>query len=164
MNPLAPKHLVAARQRVVRTVDGTATPVVWTTIGNGPLASATPCAMWNSVTAATEAPNNSNIIYAVTSYDTVFVTQNANAGQGAVWNRVTTQNHPGGISTVKVDPTDYHTAHLASDSGVYKTTDTGAPWIHPDLIYRDVAIDGGDMSENVSEGYPQAWVRSACSF
>jgi hypothetical protein len=84
MNPLSPKHLVAGCQRVVRTLDGTASSVVWTTIGNGPLTSASPCAMWNSVTAAVEAPNNSNVIDAVTHYDTVFVTQNANAGPGAI--------------------------------------------------------------------------------
>ena len=42
MNPLAPKHLVAACQRVVRTLDGTASSVVWTTIGNGPLPAGTP--------------------------------------------------------------------------------------------------------------------------
>jgi photosystem II stability/assembly factor-like uncharacterized protein len=90
--------------------------------------------MWNSVTAATEAPNNSNVIYAVTSYDTVFVTQNANDGQGAIWNRVTTQNHPGGITTVKVDPTNYQTAYLACDSGVYKTTDMGMSWTHTEFL------------------------------
>jgi len=187
MNPLAPKHLVAGCQRVVRTVDGTASPVVWTTIGNGPLASASPCAGWNSVTAATEAPNNSNVIYAVTSYDTVFVTQNANAGNGAVWTQVTQKNHPGGISTVKVDPTNYQIAYLACDSGVYKTTDTGTTWTQygiQNLIYRDVAIDpaypqhifaasnagvfastdGGETWGDMSEGIPSGMVVSALSF
>lgn len=187
MNPLSPKHLVAACQRVVRTLDGTTSPVVWTTIGNGPLASPSPCAGWNSVTAASEAPNNSNVIYAVTSYDTVFVTQNANAGQGAIWNQVTQKNHPGGISTVKVDPTNYQTAYLACDSGVYKTTDTGMSWTRygiPNLIYRDVAIDpanpqhifaasnagvfastdGGVTWGNMSEGIPAGMVVSALSF
>jgi len=187
MNPLSSKHLVAACQRVVRTLDGTTSPVVWTTIGNGPLASPSPCAGWNSVTAASEAPNNSNVIYAVTSYDTVFVTQNANAGQGAIWNQVTQKNHPGGISTVKVDPTNYQTAYLACDSGVYKTTDTGMSWTQygiPNLIYRDVAIDpvnpqhvfaasnagvfastdGGVTWGNMSEGIPAGMVVSALSF
>ena len=187
MNPLAPKHLVAACQRVVRTLDGTASPVVWTTIGNGPLASASPCVGWNSVTAATEAPNNSNVIYAVTTYDTVFVTQNANAGNGAVWTQVTQQHHPDSISAVTVDPTNYQTAYLACDSGIYKTTDMGMNWTQygvPDLIYRDVAIDsanpqhifaasnagvfaspdGGMTWGDMSEGIPAGMVVSALSF
>jgi photosystem II stability/assembly factor-like uncharacterized protein len=187
MNPLAPKHLVAACQRVVRTLDGTASPVVWTTIGNGPLPSASPCAMWNSVTAATEAPNNPNVIYAVTTYDTVFVTQNANDGQGAIWNRVTTKNHPGGITAVKVDPRNYRTAYLAADSGIYKTTDMGTSWTQygiGNLIYRDVAIDpnypehlfaasnagvvastdGGVHWGDMSEGIPAGMVVTSLSF
>jgi len=187
MNPLAPKHLVAACQRVVRTLDGTASPVSWTTIGNGPLTSASPCAMSNSVTAATEAPNNSNVIYAVTSYDTVFVTQNANDGQAAIWRQATTQNQPGGITAVKVDPTNYQTAYLACDSGIYKTTDMGMSWIQygiPDLIYRDVAIDplypqqifaasnagvlvspdGGQTWGAISQGIPGGMVVSSLSF
>jgi len=188
MNPLAPKHLVAGCQRVVRTLDGTAPSVVWTTIGNGPLTSPSPCgAVWNSVTAATEAPNNSNVIYAVTHYDTVFVTQNANDGQGAIWNRVTTQNNPGGISTVKVDPTNYQIAYLACDSGIYKTTNMGTTWTQygtPNLIYRDVAIDpaypqhlfaasnagvfastdGGMTWGSMSQGIPTGMVVSSLSY
>ena len=139
------------------------------------------------VTAATEAPNNSNVIYAVTNYDTVFVTQNANAGNGAVWTQVTQQHHPGGISAVTVDPTNYQTAYLACDSGIYKTTDMGTSWTQygiPDLIYRDVAIDpaypqhifaasnagvfastdGGGNWGNMSEGIPAGMVVSALSF
>jgi hypothetical protein len=143
MNPLAPKHLVAACQHVVRTLDGTASPVLLTMIGNDPLPSGTPN-VTAVVTAATEAPNNSNVIYAVTNYDTVFVTQNANAGNGAVWTQVTQYRDPGGISTVKVDPTNYQVAYLACDSGVYKTTDMGMSWNQygiPNPIYRDVSID-----------------------
>jgi len=187
MNPLSPKHLLAACQRVVRTLDGTASSVVWTTIGNGPLTSASPCAMWNSVTAATEAPNNSNVIYAVTHYDTVFVTQNANAGPGATWNQVTQQHQPDGVNGVTVDPTNYQIAYLACDSGVYKTTDMGTSWTQygiPNLIYRDVAIDpasprhifaasnagvfastdGGLTWANMSEGIPAGLMVSAPSF
>jgi photosystem II stability/assembly factor-like uncharacterized protein len=187
MNPLSPKHLVAACQRVVRTLDGTASSVVWTTIGNGPLTSASPCAMWNSVTAATEAPNNSNVIYAVTSYDTVFVTQNANAGPGAIWSQVTQQHHPDSIWGITVDPRNYQIAYLACDSGVYKTTNMGRSWTQygiPNLIYRDVAIDpanprhifaasnagvlastdGGLTWGNMSEGIPAGMMVSALSF
>lgn len=187
MNPLSPKHLVAACQRVVRTLDGTASSVVWTTIGNGPLTSASPCAMWNSVTAATEAPNNSNVIYAVTSYDTVFVTQNANAGPGAIWNQVTQQHEIDSIWGITVDPRNYQIAYLACDSGIYKTTNMGGSWTRygiPNLVYRDVAIDpanprhifaasnagvfastdGGLTWGNMSEGIPVGMMVSALSF
>ena len=187
MNPLSPKHLVAACQRVVRTLDGTAPIVAWTTIGNGPLTPASPCEMSNSVTAAVEAPNNSNVIYAVTSNDTVFVTQNANAGPGAIWNQVTQQNNPKSISGVTVDPRNYRIAYLACDSGIYKTTDMGASWTQygiPNLIYRDVAIDpanprhifaasnagvlastdGGLTWGNMSEGIPAGMMISALSY
>jgi photosystem II stability/assembly factor-like uncharacterized protein len=143
MNPLAPKHLVAACQHVVRTLDGTASPVVWSTIGNDPLPSGTPNVV-AVVTAASEAPNNSDVIYAVTNYDTVFVTRNAGLGNGATWQQVTQYRTPGGISTVKVDPTNYQIAYLACDSGIYKTTDMGTSWTQygiANLIYRDVAID-----------------------
>jgi photosystem II stability/assembly factor-like uncharacterized protein len=181
MNPLSPKHLVAACQTVVRTLDGTASPVVWTPIGNGPLTSV------GSVTAAVEAPNNSNVIYAVTNHDTVFVTQNANAGPGATWNQVTQQRQPGGVNGVTVDPTDYQIAYLACDSGVYKTTNMGTSWTQygiPNLIYRDVAIDpanprhifaasnagvfasadGGLTWGNMSEGIPTGMTVTALSF
>jgi len=187
MNPLAPKHLVAACQHVVRTLDGTAQNVVWTPIGNGPLTSGNSCDSWNSVTAATEAPNNSNVIYAITSYGTVFVTQNANDGPGAIWNEVTPGSHPQGISTIKVDPTNYQTAYLACYSGVYKTTNMGATWTQPgihNLVYRDVAIDpanpqqifaasnagvfastdGGITWGNMSQGIPSGMVVSSLSF
>jgi len=186
MNPLAPKHLVAACQHVVRTLDGTAAHVAWITIGNGPLPSGTP-GVTAVVTAASEAPNNPNVIYAVTNYDTIFVTQNANAGNGAIWTQVTQYRNPGGISTVTIDPTNYQTAYLAADSGVYKTTDMGMSWTHygiPNLVYRDVAIDpanpqhifaasnagmiastdGGGNWGDMSEGIPAGMVVSALSF
>jgi photosystem II stability/assembly factor-like uncharacterized protein len=186
MNRLAPKHLVAACQRVVRTLDGTASSVVWTTIGNGPLPAGTPGVI-GVVTAATEAPNNSDVIYAVTNYDTVFVTSNAGLGNGAIWQRITEYRHPGGISAVTVDPINYQIAYLACDSGVYKTTDMGMSWAQygiPDLIYRDVAIDpanpqhifaasnagvfastdGGMTWGSMSEGIPAGLVVSALSF
>jgi photosystem II stability/assembly factor-like uncharacterized protein len=185
MNPLAPRHLVAACQQVVRTMDGTASQVVWTTIGNGPLPSGTPGVV-AVVTAATEAPSNSDVIYAVTNYDTVFVTSNAGLGNDATWQQITEFRNPGGISTVKVDPTNYRTAYLACDSGIYKTTDMGMTWIQygiPDLIYRDVAIDsaypqhifaasnagvlassdGGITWGNMSEGIPAGMIVSALS-
>jgi hypothetical protein len=182
MNPVSPKDLLAACQHVVRTLDGTASPVIWTTIGES-LADAS----GNYVTAAYQAPSNSNVIYAVREWDTVFVTSNANEGNAAVWNQVTQKNHPGGISAVTVDPLNYHVAYLACDSGIYKTTDMGTTWIQlgvPDLIYRDVAVDranpqdifaasnggvfastdGGLTWGNMSDGIPAGLVVSSLSF
>ena len=184
MNPRSPRHLVAACQRVVRTLDGTASPVVWTTIGNGPPPSGSVTAV---VTAATEAPSNSDVIYAVTNYDTVFVTSNAGLGNGARWQQITQFRNPGGISTVKVDPTNYQIAYLAADSGIYKTTDMGTSWTQygiSNAIYRDVAIDpaypqhifaasnagvfastdGGSNWGDMSEGIPTGMVVSSLSF
>jgi photosystem II stability/assembly factor-like uncharacterized protein len=185
MNAVSPKHLLAACQHVVRTLDGTASPVVWTAIGNDPLPSGTP-GVTAVVTAATEAPSNSDVIYAVTNSDTVFVTSNAGLGNGATWQRITEYRHPGGIYAVTVDPINYQIAYLACDSGVYKTTDMGTTWTQygiPDLIYRDVAIDpanhqhifaasnagvfasadGGVTWGNMSEGIPAGMVVSALS-
>jgi photosystem II stability/assembly factor-like uncharacterized protein len=186
MNPRSPRHLIAACQQVVRTLDGTASPApVWTTIGNGPLPSGTP-GVTAKVTAASEAPNNSDVIYAVTNYDTVFVTSNAGLGNGATWEQ-STDYHSGGISTVKVDPTNYQIAYLATDSGIYKTTDMGTSWTQygiSNAIYRDVAIDpaypqhifaasnagvfastdGGLSWGDMSEGIPSGMVVSSLSF
>jgi photosystem II stability/assembly factor-like uncharacterized protein len=150
MNPSNPKHLLAACQHVVRTLDGpTVTHSGWTPIGNCPSASpaASPCPRGVVVTAATEAPSNSDVIYAVTNNDTVFVTQNAGQGNGATWSQVTHQNQPGGVNAVTVDPTNYQTAYLACSLGVYKTTNMGTTWTQrvpqrlQNLFYRDVAID-----------------------
>jgi photosystem II stability/assembly factor-like uncharacterized protein len=189
MNPSQPEHLIAACQHVVRTLDGTTvTPSSWTTIGpsladpNRP-----PNANGNYVTAAYQAPNNSNVIYAVREYDTVFVTTNADQGGGAAWTQVTQKNQPGGISNVIVDPSDFQIAYLACDSAVYKTTDTGRTWTRQgiaNLIYHDVAIDpanprhifaasnagvfgstdGGITWANMSDGIPAGMVVSSLSF
>ena len=184
MNPSSPKHLIAACQHVVRTLDATASPVAWTTIG-GPLAEH----YGNYVTAATEAPSNPDVIYAIKNEDAVFVTSNAGEGTDAVWNQVTvTQSGSlNGIHAVSVHPSDARTAYLACNSGVYKTTDMGTSWIQegiPDLIYRDVAIDaanpehifaasnagvlastdGGLTWGNMSDGIPTGMVVTALSF
>jgi photosystem II stability/assembly factor-like uncharacterized protein len=188
MNPSAPTHIIAACQHVVRTLDGpTVTPGSWTTIGQS-LADPTqpPNAYYNSVTAAYEAPNNPNVIYAVALQRKVWVTTNANSGPAAIWQDVT-HNAPGGISAITVHPTDPQTAYLACDSGVYKTTNMGLTWTRqgvPNLIYRDVAIDpanpqhifaasfagvfastdGGITWGNMSEGIPSGMLVSALSF
>jgi photosystem II stability/assembly factor-like uncharacterized protein len=187
MNPSAPKHLVAACQHIVRTLDATASPVIWTTIG-GSLADPNrdPRAYGNYVTAAYQAPSNSNVIYAVREWNTVLVTSNADQGEGAIWTQVTQTNQPGGISAVTVDPVDYRTAYLACNSGVYKTTDMGASWNRhgvPNLVYHDVAVDpansqhvfaasnagvfastdGGATWENMSNGIPAGMVVSGLS-
>jgi photosystem II stability/assembly factor-like uncharacterized protein len=91
---------------------------------------------------------------------------------------------------VTVDPTNYQTAYLACDSGVYKTTDMGMTWTQQipqqlqNLIYRDVAIDpanpqhifaasnagvfastdGGGTWVDMSDGIPAGMTVSALSF
>jgi photosystem II stability/assembly factor-like uncharacterized protein len=153
MNPLSPRHLLAACQRVVRTLDATASPApVWTTIG-GSLADPGTSQV---VTAAYEAPSNSDVIYAVRGYDTVFVTSNAGQGKDATWIQVTQSNHPGGIHAVVVHPTDPQTAYLACDSGIYKTTNMGLTWTQdgiPNLHYRDVAIDPANPEQIFAASY-----------
>src|SRR5205823_7126383 len=177
MNPSSPTHIIAACQQVVRTLDGpTVTPESWTTIGQ-PFA--------DPVTATYEAPNNSNVIYAVAAHGEVWMTTNANAGTAAVWRNVT-RDLPGGIWTIAVHPTDPQTAYLACDSGMYKTTDMGTTWMQQgvqNLIYRDVAIDplnpqhifaasnagvfastdGGLSWGNMSDGIPAGLVVTALS-
>jgi photosystem II stability/assembly factor-like uncharacterized protein len=188
MNPSSPTHVIAACQHVVRTLDApTVTPGGWTTIG-GSLADPTlpKNASYNSVTAAYEAPNNPNVIYAVALHGKVWVTTNANSGTAAIWSDVT-RNLPGGVWAITVHPTDPQTAYLACNSGVYKTTNMGMSWTKqgiPDLIYRDVAIDpanpqhifaaslagvfastdGGNTWGNISDGIPAGMAVSALSF
>ncbi|MGC1323734.1 MAG: hypothetical protein WA849_16260, partial [Candidatus Udaeobacter sp.] len=182
MNPSSPKHLLASCQHVVRTLDATASPVVWTTIG-GPLAEDG----GNYITVATEAPSNADVIYAVRNGNAVFVTSNAGEGDGAAWVQVTQTGNLQGIQAVSVHPTDPRTAYLACNSGVYKTTDMGTTWVQEgiqDLIYRDVAIDpanpehifaasnagvfastnGGLTWGNMSDGIPTGIVITALSF
>ncbi|HEV8419548.1 MAG TPA: hypothetical protein VGQ43_12490 [Candidatus Udaeobacter sp.] len=182
MNPSSPKHLLASCQHVVRTLDATASPVVWTTIG-GPLAEDG----GKHVIAATEAPSNPDVIYAVTNEDAVFVTSNASEGDRATWIQVTQTGYLQDIHAVSVHPTDPRTAYLACNSGVYKTTDMGATWLEEgvqDLIYRDVAIDptnpenifaacnagvfastdGGLTWGNLSDGIPTGMAVTALSF
>ncbi len=182
MNSSSPKHLLAACQRVVRTLDATASTVTWTRIGQ-PLAEN----YGNYVTAAAEAPSNPDVIYAITNENTVFVTSNAGEGNNAVWIQTTQTGDLRGIHGVTVHPTDPGTAYLACNSGVYKTTDLGRTWIQqgvPDLVYRDVAIDpanaehifaasnagvfasadGGVTWGNMNDGIPIGMVVSSLSF
>ncbi len=182
MNPSFPTHLLASCQHVVRTVDATASPVVWTTIG-GPLAQYG----GNYITAATEAPSNPDVIYAVRNENAVFVTSNAGEGDGATWLQVIHTDSLSAIHAVSVHPSDPRTAYLACNSGIYKTTDMGTTWVQEgvhDLIYRDVAIDaanpehifaasnagvfastnGGLTWGNMSDGIPTGIVVTALSF
>jgi photosystem II stability/assembly factor-like uncharacterized protein len=182
MNPSSPKHLLASCQHVVRTLDATASPVVWTTIG-GALAENG----GSHIIAATEAPSNPDVIYAVTNENAVFVTSNAGEGDRATWIQATQTGNLRDIHAVSVHPTDPRTAYLACNSGVYKTTDMGTTWVEEgvqDLIYRDVAIDpanpedifaacnagvfastdGGLTWGNMSDGIPTGMVVTALSF
>jgi photosystem II stability/assembly factor-like uncharacterized protein len=182
MNQSSPKHLLAACQQVVRTLDATASAVAWTPIGE-PLTEH----YGNYVTAAAEAPSNPDVIYAVSNENTVFVTSNAGEGTGALWIQVTEPGNLDGIHAVSVHPTDPRTAYLACNSGIYKTTDMGSTWIPegiPNLIYRDLAIDpakpehifaasnagvfastdGGLTWGNMNEGIPTGMVITALSF
>jgi photosystem II stability/assembly factor-like uncharacterized protein len=186
MNPSSPTHLIAACQHVARTLDGTTSPVVWTTIGGSLADPSEPNEWWNSVNAAYEAPSDSNVVYAVALHRRVWVTANANNGAAASWRDIT-QNLPGGVWAITVHPTDPRTAYLACDSGVYKTTDMGTTWTQhgvANLIYRDVAIDpanpqhifaaslagvfastdGGLTWGNMSDGIPAGMVVSSLSF
>jgi photosystem II stability/assembly factor-like uncharacterized protein len=181
MNSSSPTHLLAACQHVVRTLNATASPTpTWTSIGPAPDGSP------GVVIAAYEAPNNSDIVYAISRHTKVWVTTNANSGAAATWNDVT-RNLPGGIWAITVHPTDPQTAYLACDSGVYKTSNMGTTWTPQgiqNLIYRDVAIDpidpqhifaaskagvlastdGGSNWENMSNGIPAGMMVSALSF
>jgi photosystem II stability/assembly factor-like uncharacterized protein len=156
--------------------------VVWTTIG-GALAEDG----GKHVIAATEAPSNPDVIYAVTNEDAVFITSNAGEGDRATWIQVTQTGYLQDIHAVSVHPTDPRTAYLACNSGIYKTTDMGTTWVEegvPDVIYHDVAIDpanpehifaacnagvfastnGGLTWGNLSDGIPTGMVVTALSF
>ena len=137
------------------------------------------------MSSAYQAPSNSNVIYAVTSWGKVSVTENADQGNSATWIERTTGTH-GGIHAVTVHPTDPQTAYLACDSGVYKTTNMGLTWTQHGLnvIYHDIAIDrinpehifaasnagvfastdGGITWANMSEGIPAGLVVTGLSF
>jgi photosystem II stability/assembly factor-like uncharacterized protein len=151
MNPSAPTHLIASCQRVVRTTNATASPApTWNTIGPGRLPS-DPGAI---VVAASEAPNNSNVIYAAAASQsipvvyTVYMTTNANQNGLARWQQpVLPPPTDAGIRAVTVDPNNYNTAFIAADKGVYKTADAGRRWNLVGLanaICRDVAINPGN--------------------
>jgi photosystem II stability/assembly factor-like uncharacterized protein/cbb3-type cytochrome oxidase subunit 3 len=193
MNLSSPTHLVAACQHVVRTLDGTASPVVWTTIGQDPVCGT---GLHCTVTAAAEAPSNSNIIYAITSGGNnapygfnVKLTTDANDGSAATWSDVTS-NIPAGtqLRAIAIDPSNPQTAYIAATQGIYKTTNMGASWTQtlaiPNLVYQDVAIsptrpqniyaaanagvfasgDGGTSWGSDSVGIPQGMAVTSLSY
>lgn len=140
MNPLAPERLTAACVPVARTTNATLSTVSWQAIG----ATASPAP--SNVTAAREAPNNSNVIYAVQGNQVVWVTTNANAGappgSAATWAQRYTSSS--GINNICIDPTNPNVAYLACNNAVHKTTDMGLTWTVrgiSDLVYRDLVID-----------------------
>jgi hypothetical protein len=99
-------------------------------------------------TALYEAPSSTNVIYAVFDRLRVFVTSNAGQGNSATWIQlIDGYEGLGLISAITVDPTDWHTAYIASDTAVWKTTNSGTTWTPhgiPNLLYQDVAIDPND--------------------
>ena len=138
MNLSHPTRLIAACQHLVRTDDGTAPTVQWTSIGAAPFVDVP---LGHFVSAANEAPSDSNVIFAIENYGLVWRTTNANLGANATWQAI---YNPGGISNVVVDPTNPQIAYLACDSGVHKTTNQGASWTPygtPGYIYRDLVVD-----------------------
>jgi len=184
INPSSPTHLVAACQHVVRTLNGTLSPPVWQSIGQPFVTGG------YVVTAACEAPSDSNVIYAVEGAWPagwrVWITTNANDGAGAIWND-RTGTVPGGIRRITVHPSDPQTAYLACDSGVYKTQNMGLNWTRQgpaNITYSEVAIDpvrtqhvfaassagvlastdGGVNWENMSAGIPAGMFVTGVSF
>ena len=187
MNPLAPKHLVAACQRVVRTLDGTASPVVWTTIGNGPLPSGTPGVV-AVVTAATEAPSNSECHLRGHQLRHGFCNQQCGSGQrchmAAGHTSIAIQEESLRLKSTR------RTTKLLISRAIQASTRppiwerAGRDTESLTLIYRDVAIDpaypqhifaasnagvfastdGGIHWGNMSEGIPSGMVVSSLSF
>ena len=140
MNPSHPTRLVAACQHVVRTENGAATSVEWESIGRYPFVTG-----GNVVTAACEAPSDSNVIYAVEGVWQwgwrVWITTDANNGADAHWEPIFS---PGGIRNVVVHPTDSRIAYLACDNGVYRREATTGNWLfyeRPNFVFRDLVID-----------------------
>ena len=103
-----------------------------------------------TATVVSEAPSNTNVIYAVFDTSRLWVTENANAGippgTDATWtNR--TNGLPSGIQAVTVNPLNQQVAYAAcnsANSGLYRTMNTGASWTplgFAGIGCWDVAID-----------------------
>jgi photosystem II stability/assembly factor-like uncharacterized protein len=102
-----------------------------------------------------EAPSNTDVVYAFVDGGRVYVTSDANQGNGANW-AARMAGLPGLIYSVTVDPTDPQTAYFAGDHGVYKTTDMGMTYTQvaiPDLGYHDVIIDPADPQHIFAASY-----------
>lgn len=145
MNPSIPHNLVAACQTVVQSTDrGDTWRAVGAPIGGG--------AQSTAVSVVYEAPSNPNIIYAAVpaSTDRVFVTANA-ASPAPTWTDITGTPGSGGlpagskIGAVIVHPTNPQIVYVGGDSGIYKSTTMGPPWVSMSAptgnVYTALAID-----------------------
>jgi photosystem II stability/assembly factor-like uncharacterized protein len=141
MAPSDTARVIVGFKNVYRSADSGGT---WTRIGpNG-----VDTDPGGAAFALSEAPSNTNVIYAVFDRLRVFVTSNAGQGNAATWSQVRNGYEGVGlISAITVDPVDSNTAFVASDTGVWKTIDKGVHWTQyasPNLLYRDVVVDPAD--------------------
>lgn len=152
MNRASPNHLIVACQHLLRSRSQGA---IWTTIGPSLADPNQPNEWWNTVNTASEAPSDSDVIYAVATGGRVLVTSDANQGANAHWTNITGNlGEVGGIFSIGVHSTNPQIAYLACGAGIYKTTTMGmgaTPWTNlnapagpPGLAsfgYRDLVLD-----------------------
>lgn len=107
-----------------------------------------------TVNALCEAPSDTNVIFAVTAVPSisngkhVFVTTNANQDNPSWTDRTSSLPSNPGIRAVTIRPgapaPAPQTAYLATNVGLYKTTDTGVSWTRvgfANMVCYDVVID-----------------------
>lgn len=150
MNPSIPQNLVAACQTVVQSTDR-GNPSSWRAIG-APIGGGTQS---RAVSHVYEAPSNSSIIYAAAPRvspapsDGVFVTTNA-ASPAPTWTDITGSPGFGGlpagtqVGALIVHPTNPQTVYVAGNTGIYKSTTMGPPWVSltaPTAVYTGLALD-----------------------
>jgi len=120
IDPLHPANLYLGTNRVYQTTNSASN---WTAISGR---------LGNTVTTIAVSPTDSNTVYAGTSDSFVYLTTNALAGVGAVWNNRSTGVPHRFITQVVVDPYTSTTAYLALSGfnygHVFRTTDGGLTW------------------------------------
>ena len=98
-----------------------------------------------TVSAVSEAPSNTNVIYTVMDATRLLVTTDS----GSNWARRTSPP-PYPINAVSIDPCNAKVAYLACGLGVYKTTDYGVTWAIKESgpnLWNDVIVDPGNPSQ-----------------